>query len=635
MNSADRETIEVTWEWSLPGMPNVLWPALSDTDRFNQDAGLPAVFRLATPHKRAWRGGRVAPMKANGGQWLEAWAGPLRMRWREEPFSWIKGECFGVERHYLGGPLRSMLVQVALRPEAEGTRLTYSVKVFPRHPWFRSAIRLLLQHVVRPRFARAFQLAAKRALKQAPSQQTWALGGRERLRLRANQWLESGGDPASVAVLDQWIRQADDEAALRLRPYELTPGWAHLPSASEARRKALTACLQATKAGLLEMRWEPMCPFCRGAKGVARELGELRGTVHCDACHIDFATHLDRSVEVTFRAHRSLRSAERGTYCVGSPARTLHILLQQPLDSGDAWEGEMTLNPGRYRVRGAQVPGGLYVRVDAFTAPSQTETFTLSQEGWSREEKVLPTQARLRLRNETRSKAVLLLERLEAFDSAAMAADVLCLQSFQDLFGAETLRPGEQIEVTRLAFLFTDLKGSTRLYREVGDAKAFGLVMDHFAILQRCVAANGGTVVKTIGDAVLAVFTHPEAALQAAISGHRELQESGQAWILKAGIHCGPCIAVTQNDKLDYFGSTLNLAARLLNHCQGGDLVLSQAAIDDAGVQAWIGQSEHRSWIEDGEALAVTLKGFEGETHRLLRLPLVATGTRPKRNMPA
>jgi class 3 adenylate cyclase len=91
----------------------------------------------------------------------------------------------------------------------------------------------------------------------------------------------------------------------------------------------------------------------------------------------------------------------------------------------------------------------------------------------------------------------------------ATAAEVTALQMFRDLFAAEALRSGEQISVGTLTVLFTDLKNSTRLYREIGDATAFGRVMNHFDVLKQVIAEEDGAMVKTIGDAVMAVFRQP------------------------------------------------------------------------------------------------------------------------------
>src|SRR5262249_50183804 len=121
---------------------------------------------------------------------------------------------------------------------------------------------------------------------------------------------------------------------------------------------------------------------------------------------------------------------------------------------------------------------------------------------------------------------------------------------------------------TSLTFLFTDLKGSTELYERVGDLVAFDLVRAHFQVLNEIVAAEAGAVVKTIGDAVMATLATPDRAITAALrmreamrhlnDGHR-----GQDLLLKIGIHEGPCLAVVLNDRQDYFGQTVNIAARV------------------------------------------------------------------------
>jgi class 3 adenylate cyclase len=72
---------------------------------------------------------------------------------------------------------------------------------------------------------------------------------------------------------------------------------------------------------------------------------------------------------------------------------------------------------------------------------------------------------------------------------------------------------------------------------------------------------------------------------------------------IKMGLHSGPCVAVTLNGRLDYFGSTVNLAARLEGLSQGGDIVLSDRLASDPVVSAVI--SSLHSIVESAE-----LKGF-------------------------
>lgn len=199
-------------------------------------------------------------------------------------------------------------------------------------------------------------------------------------------------------------------------------------------------------------------------------------------------------------------------------------------------------------------------------------------------------------------------------DQAATAADVTARQEFRDLFAEEALRPGEHVSVGTLTVVFTDLRDSTRLYQEVGDAVAFGRVLEHFDLLRTCVADEGGAVVKTIGDAILAVFGHPGPAVRA-VRAAQEAVAGVDGLHLKAGIHTGPCIAVTMNDQLDYFGSTVNLAARLTPLSTGDDIVVSAAVHDDPDVRALLSDPDRWEVAE----LRSALKGFDG-TATLYRL---------------
>jgi class 3 adenylate cyclase len=163
--------------------------------------------------------------------------------------------------------------------------------------------------------------------------------------------------------------------------------------------------------------------------------------------------------------------------------------------------------------------------------------------------------------------------------------------------------------VGTLTVVFTDLRGSTRFYREVGDAPAFGSVLDHIDLLGRLVAAEDGAVVKNMGDAIMAVFMRPICALRAMTQAQRDL--AGRPLALKVGVHTGPCIAVNQNGVLDYFGSTVNLAARLVSMSSGGDIVVSEAILDDPEVKPLALSAERVQQVP---------KGFEEEALSLWRV---------------
>ena len=115
------------------------------------------------------------------------------------------------------------------------------------------------------------------------------------------------------------------------------------------------------------------------------------------------------------------------------------------------------------------------------------------------------------------------------------------LQVFRDLFASEVIRPGEEISIGSITFMFTDLRDSTRLYRKIGDAPAFGRVREHFEMLEQSIASEGGAIVKTMGDSVMATFRDPVAALRAVWNAQTQITKYGEPmlWLKVGPSGCG------------------------------------------------------------------------------------------------
>jgi class 3 adenylate cyclase len=167
------------------------------------------------------------------------------------------------------------------------------------------------------------------------------------------------------------------------------------------------------------------------------------------------------------------------------------------------------------------------------------------------------------------------------------AKRLLTNQTFRDIYRTDTLDVDQRLKITSLTFLFTDLKGSTALYERVGDLTAYDLVRQHFQILYNIVAAERGAVVKTIGDAVMATFATPDRAVAAALRMRDEMarinaERQNEDLLLKIGIHEGPCLAVRLNDSQDYFGHTVNLAARVQGLASSRAIFVTAPVMADA-----------------------------------------------------
>jgi len=88
----------------------------------------------------------------------------------------------------------------------------------------------------------------------------------------------------------------------------------------------------------------------------------------------------------------------------------------------------------------------------------------------------------------------------------------------------------------------------------------------------------------------MAIFRQPAAAIRAIKVAQTSISalEGKPPLEMKVGIHTGPCIVVTLNERMDYFGSTVNIAARLPGLTQGGEVVFSNEIKSDPEVNAWL-----------------------------------------------
>jgi len=610
------------WEFDLESSPEQIWPLVADTNRFNRDTGVPQVEMLTGKSKGLKNARRHLRLSAFG----------IPVEWEEQPFEWVRPNRFGVVRRYTKGPIAELRVlaelseqkkrdadlsdETAGAEEPAGTKLIYQVWATPKGFLGLIAIPIQIGILSARNFARTFReydgLARQgRITESLSSRAEMVPGGRARLLALSEKMAEQGSDTELVALLVDHIENADEFAVARIRPYELARQW------RKPKRSVLESCLCATRAGILDLQWNLICPMCRGG-GASTTLKEISSKVHCPGCNIDFTVNFEQSVELTFRPNPSIREADTEMFCIGGPQVTPHIAAQQLLPPRSRRAIDLKLEPGRYRLRTMSLSGWQHLRASEDGKASATLSATAA--GWPSEELPISTGADLNFENATDEEQLFILERTAWSDGAATAAEVTALQVFRDLFASEALRPGEQISVGTLTVLFTDLKDSTRMYREIGDATAFGRVMNHFDVLKQAIADEDGALVKTIGDAVMAVFRHPAAGLRAMLRVQQRLASPPDGLpplTLKAGLHTGPCIAVTLNDRLDYFGSTVNLAARLEAQSTGDDVVVSNAVYADPGVRELLSDPGNGFMAT---RFAIPLKGFDNEQFELWRV---------------
>ncbi|WP_460452295.1 DUF5939 domain-containing protein [Alsobacter sp. SYSU BS001988] len=424
--------------------------------------------------------------------------------------------------------------------------------------------------------------------------------------------LRQAAEPAVAAAIERLVAQGPDRALCRINAL------AFAASHALAEEPTIAGFLHAAKLGLFEMSWNVLCPGCGGVLDSGASLKSIhQEQYHCALCAAGYEPSLDERVEVSFTVSPRLRAI-----AAHDPDRLppfeyyRQVFFSTGVDLRDDFEERFAaailamveLPPGEKAVLSLELPAQFAILFDAVTHSAQfldvqgeptPQTQVLSMvvsNGHELNEAVTlrPGPLRLALENHSDRRVLpnlcvagddlhAILERRRPFLTAKR---LLTTQTFRDLHRTESLTVDQRLKLASLTFLFTDLRGSTALYERVGDLAAFDLVRAHFRVLQNIVAAEQGAVVKTIGDAVMATFPSPDKGLSAALkmrAAMRDLNSQRRCddFVLKIGIHEGPCLAVSLNDRQDYFGQTVNIAARVQGLADPQAILATASVVDD------------------------------------------------------
>lgn len=328
----------------------------------------------------------------------------------------------------------------------------------------------------------------------------------------------------------------------------------------------------------------------------------------CSSCNVKFRVDLENNVEARFTPNRAVRTTSGAKWCTGGPMNTPHVLAQLILAGGETRTVPLDLPEGKYGIRPAGRMDPIPLEIGDGAAEAEVRVGTADAEPIR-----MARGGRLVLRSALGEPLKVGIERTARSEAHATAAEITSFQEFRDLFATEALAPGVELSIGTLAIMFSDLKGSTALYERIGDAPAYALVRKHFEFMTERIRTHHGAIVKTIGDAVMAVFRKPDAAVRCALTIQKDA--IGAELMIKLGIHTGPCIAVSGSDYLDYFGSTVNIAARTQDQSLGGDVVVSSLVMRAPGVRKAIEElGAHESSFQ------ATLRGLESmfELYRLV-----------------
>jgi len=603
---ASRE-YQVSLDYEFDHPVEEVWKYVSNTDRINRMLKLPPVKYSFFPRPE---GGTniIGEFRVKG----------LLIRWKEHPYEWVKNQFFKIEREYFTGPIEYIRIDWTFEETPRGCKLRQTFKYRLVNRLFKPLAVLQIDRDGRTGFRKCYDIINQHLKRKASGEASEAFpvqtftSNPKHLKVMKERLRQSDVEDQTSDRLLDFLFTAQDHDVATIRPFRIAE------KLKLSRMDSLSALLKATKSGLLSLSWNALCPGCRGAKETTGVLSHMKSEVHCNSCNIRFASDFSSRVELTFSPTESMRKVGSQEFCAGSPRNTPHFQTQLRLSPKQEIAFKLDLPVGTYRLRSLQSNMTWSIEVQNLSENVDHRFNAIFKNGSHETEQQLISVTKgvlqFQIGNQTDHELTVVLERATWMDDVCTASLVSSLPEFRQIFSSQILDLGAKVEFSAMAVLFTDLKGSTALYEKSGDAHAFAVIQKHFSILQLCVQQSEGGVVKTIGDAVMAVFSQPENALKAAIA----IQNStfGEGIEVKVSIHYGPCFLFRLNDILDYFGSTVNLAARLQGHCEGGEVTLSAKMIDDPAVRATL-----KSYKLVAEQASKNFKGFdeEIEVYRIAR----------------
>jgi class 3 adenylate cyclase len=425
--------------------------------------------------------------------------------------------------------------------------------------------------------------------------------------------LRQSADAGCVAVIERLVAEAPDHHLSRINAL----AFARRHGLDE--EKTIAAFLHAARIGLFELSWNVLCPGCGGVLDANATLKSVHAEEYnCALCAAGYEPTLDEMVDVTFTVSpRIRRIAAHDPHTLPNWEYYRQVFWGSGVDLPETGlekaVEKMTLDsielpPGEKAHLSLTLPAEFLIVFEPVThaaqfidikgePASERQNLTLvytNLRAPTGTMELRPGLLRLSLENRTDRRILpgiwIANDTMHEFIGKRRpfltAKRLLSNQTFRDIYRTDTLDVDQRLKITSLTFLFTDLKGSTELYERVGDLVAFDLVREHFRVLNESVAAEGGAVVKTIGDAVMATFATPDRALAAALRMREAMRalnatHGREDLLLKIGIHEGPCLAVSLNERQDYFGQTVNIASRVQELAISRSILATAPVIDN------------------------------------------------------
>ena len=533
----DKYVIECLLSFDLPVTVSELWPHLIDTSKMNQELGLP-------PRQEREVNGETRVTTTTLGR---------KEEWIEKPWFWVHEKEIQQAREFIRGWMTSQRGVFKVE-ETEGRK----ARIYVYFRWgfpnlFNYLFYKMVPGLLDRMFAKFFDSRSKLILterNETTKTDVQIHAGKTAYETIRNYCLTE--NPLDLDRIH--IKEVAGKFGLDLND-------------------AVAACIRMVRDGEMSLSWDVICPHCRGARSEQKSISGLEAYGNCEPCGTSFTTDQEESVEVVFHVTPKLRTIEKVVFCAAEPAKKKHIKLYQGLAPAAAKNYNMHLPEGTYRLRRKNSPEAVYLELSEF---HPEKSFSWNGSGSTRVK--LNTTFILNLTNNSAERDYFTVEEAWWFSDRMLSGEALSNPLIREIFSEDHLKTGLKLNVGNQVILFTDIVGSTPFYKSAGDALALKYVQSHYVEVSELIRKHDGVVVKYIGDAIMAAFLDLEKAMECTLEIHKLFngKRSDTPIQLRASFHEGKVLCANMNVGLDYFGNTVNQAAKIQKHAEALEIAVTK-----------------------------------------------------------
>ena len=554
--------LELVWTLEVPGPLERAWAVFADTHTMNRRVGLQIRYdqkhdESGEPHRYGW-------MQAFGKD----------VPFEERIFDYEAPHRVYIQREFDEGPVDTYTLGIQLRElSPDRISIEYRVAWYPKNVATRLLVRAIFPAVYGPPVSRALT-----SIEEGLQEERFEEGQPPRLELRQEapksieDLVEMMDDDDVAGHLAKLLLEGDDDDVGRIQLRPLARDWG-LPLG-----RVIDSAAQAVQLGLLDLRWELLCPSCFGASAQSIQLDPSGMEGHCPSCNISVGGNLADSIAVVFRAPDHLRNVEDAVLCVGSPSWTPHLLARSEVPPYEERTWTLQLPMGAYRVRRLGSLEGCHI--EARHGAECTElVINLDEESSTPTRAVVsPGEVTIHVRSRSPVLTRIVLEDRWCPSDALTAGQLLERASARALLPGDLLPTDLNCVVKSTAVLATEV-----LAERESQSLALSALMSHL---------EPRALIKT-SQAVLSLWPDIDSALDAA-------SRMEGAWQFFNSVSHGAILEVQTEGTSHPAGLALEDAGRGLRSSLPGRSVLSDNARSHPRLESMLEGPSPRIQLEEG-----------------------------------